>query len=290
MNPVFERALRWMLPVLIIAEVILVRGGILNVQAAVSVVLSVEGLLVLVGGAQILRAIRRYRRDRSVGLDVWAALEHGFAVFLPQRVARLAVLEAQLWTSLVTWLFRRRRPRAHEFTYHKHSLFGAFLLAALLSSPVEILLFELLVPWVWLRWVLLIASLYTLIWVLGYYASLAVRPHCLEVGGMRLRYGTLAYGVIPHEVIAAVARERHNMPKRARGLFVDADTSAAYFGMDGATNVVLRLNSPQSLHGLFAMTKPITTIYLVVDEPARFVSEVQQRIRAAAALPVSTPC
>ena len=68
------------------------------------------------------------------------------------RGVRLIVLEVQLWTSLGTWLVRRRRPDGQMFTYHKQSIFGIFLIAALFSSPVEILLFELLIPWAWLRW------------------------------------------------------------------------------------------------------------------------------------------
>lgn len=198
-----------------------------------------------------------------------------------KRTARLIVLEMQLWASLFIWLFRLRRPRPQEFSYHKQSLFGIFLIAALFSSPVEVLLFELLIPWTWLRWVLLIASLYTLIWVSGYYASLVVHPHRLEAEGIRMRYGALADGFIPYTDIAGAARERQNTPNKSRGLFVDAGMSAAYFGMDGATNVVLRLDSPQSLRGFFAMTAPVATIYLAVDEPERFVREVRQRLESA---------
>lgn len=197
------------------------------------------------------------------------------------RGVRLIVLEVQLWTSLGTWLVRRRRPDGQMFTYHKQSIFGVFLIAALFSSPVEILLFELLIPWAWLRWVLLIVSLYSLIWIVGYYASLVVRPHRLEAEGVRLRYGALADGFIPYAAITAAARERQKVPGKSRGLLVDAGASAAYFGMDGATNVVLRLDSPQPLRGFFTPTAPVATIYLAVDEPERFVREVRQRLERA---------
>jgi hypothetical protein len=197
-----------------------------------------------------------------------------------KHTVRLIVLEMQLWASLFMWLFRSHRRRPQEFSYHKQSLFGVFLVAALFSSPIEILLFELLIPWAWLRWVLLIASLYTLIWVSGYYASLVVHPHRLEADGLRLRYGALADGFIPYSGIVEVARQRQRLPKKSRGLFVDAARSAAYFGMDGTTNVVLRLDSPQPLCGFFALTAPVATISLALDEPERFVREVRQRLES----------
>jgi hypothetical protein len=210
-------------------------------------------------------------------------MKRGLACFL-----RLLALEGQLWASLFLWVFRRRRPRPEAFSYHKQSLFGVFLFATLFSSPVEILLFELLIPWMWLRWVLLIASLYTLFWVLGYYASLVVRPHRLEAEGTRLRYGALAEGFIPYAAIEAVTREQKKMPKKSRGLLVEASASAAYFGMDGATNVALRLTSPQPLRGFWSVTAPVAVIYLAVDEPERFVREARQRLeeRAAARAPL----
>ncbi len=274
--------LKWITPALILAELLLLFGGMLNVQTAVGVILGVEALLTLAGGAQIIRAIRRCRQSRAGGLDFWEALTDGFAVFLPPRAARVLALEPQLWACLFLWLFRRRRPDEQSFTYHKQSIVGVFLIAALFSSPVEIVLFELLIPWAWLRWALLIASLYVLIWLLGYYASLVVLPHRLEAEGIRLRYGAFAAGFVPYAAIAEAARERQAIPKKSRGLLVDPGASAAYFGMDGAANVRLRLNTPLPLRGFFTITAPVATIYLAVDEPERFIRQIRQRLEHAA--------
>jgi hypothetical protein len=57
---------------------------------------------------------------------------------------------------------------------------------------VEILLGELLMPWGWLRLVVLVASVYALVWVFGFYGSMVVLPHRLEAHGLRARCGALA--------------------------------------------------------------------------------------------------
>jgi hypothetical protein len=200
---------------------------------------------------------------------------------LPRRAARFVVLETQLWASLLLWLFRRRRPGTKDFTYHKNSILGVFIIAALFSSPVEILLFEFLIPWAWLRWLLLVASVYTVFWVLGFYASLATLPHRLEADGIRLHYGVLAGGFVPYAAIAEVAREQRKPPRKSQGLSLSPDQSTAYFSMDGATNIVLRLAAPQQMRGFLNLTPPVTTIFLAVDEPARFVEQLRQRLDAA---------
>src|SRR3712207_7398712 len=50
---------------------------------------SLEALALAVAGRQVVLAVRRYRRDRAAGLDLWAALEDGLAVLLPRPLARL---------------------------------------------------------------------------------------------------------------------------------------------------------------------------------------------------------
>ncbi len=208
--------------------------------------------------------------------------ESSFAVLLPRRAARMVTLEFQLWACFVLWTFRRRRADLSMFTYHKRSIFGVFLLAALFSSPVEILLFEFLIPWTWLKVVLLIASVYSVFWLVGLYAAQVTLPHRLEAEGLRLHAGALASGFIPYAALAEVAREQRKTPKKSRGLSLNADQSAAYFGIDGTTDVALRLSVPQQMRGFVKLTPPVSTVYLAVDEPERFVREVRQQLEQQA--------
>jgi hypothetical protein len=130
--------------------------------------------------------MRRYRRDRAAGLDIETAVEDGIAVIFPRSVARLVALEPRIWIALFKWAFRRRPLAPNEFSYHKRSAMGAFLALVLLTLPVELLLYEILIPWPVVRWLLLVVSVYAVFWMLGLFASLRVLPYRLDAGGLKV--------------------------------------------------------------------------------------------------------
>ena len=119
---------------------------------------------------------------------------------------------------------------------------------------------------------------YSVIWLVGLYAAQVTLPHRLEAEGVRLRAGVLASGFIPYAALAEVAREQRKTPKKSQGLSLNSDQPAAYFGIDGTTDVVLHLSVPQQMRGFVKLTPPVTAVYLAVDEPERFVREVRQRL------------
>jgi len=94
---------------------------------------------------------------------------------------------------------------------------GTFLVFLLLTTPFAVLAYELLIPWVVIRWLLLLVTVYGAIWILGLYASLRVLPYRLEPSGLRVHYGFLADGVVPYSAIAGVVVERHKAPGAAKG-------------------------------------------------------------------------
>jgi len=139
-----KSALKWLLPVLILAEVALVWSGLLDVGDAVLVLAGIEILIVLTGIGGIILFARRYRRGRSAGLDLWAALEDGLAVLLPRRVTRFVLHEPRLLAALLRWTFLRVTPADNEFGYHKRSILRAILPLVIVTSPVELLVVHLL--------------------------------------------------------------------------------------------------------------------------------------------------
>lgn len=269
-----ERASKWMMLVLIVAEILLIRAGLLDMTSAVGIVVGIEALLFLLVSRQVILAVRRYRHDRAATLDLWAALEDGLAVLLPRTLARVVALEPRLWVCLGKWVLRRNHLAEGEFHYHKQSPVGPLLLVVLFTAPVEVLLFELLIPWAWLRWLLFIGVVYMLFWAFGFYASLVVLPHHLEPGGIRLRYGALAEGWIPYPDIASVERERRRSPGGGDGLRLQREQNAAYLVVGGRTDVTLRLRTPRVLYGMLGPTAPVTTVYVAVDNPDHLVREL----------------
>ena len=273
-----KRALKWLLPVLVAVEAVLVWSGLLELRDAVIVIVAVEVLLVIVGMGEVLLVARRYRRGRAEGLDTWRALEEGLALIVPRRVARVVVLEPRLWVCLLRWASRRMRPGEDDFSYHKRSLAGGLVAVVALTTPAELLIWEILVPWAWLRIALLIVGIYALIWVLGFYASLAVLPHRLEVDGLRLHYGAFAQGFIPYSEIERIERKARKAPKPGDGLQTHPEENALYLATGGKTDLTLHLRTPQVIDGLLRTSEPATTIHLSADQPEKVTSKLRQRV------------
>jgi hypothetical protein len=267
-----ERLFKWLTLAVIVANIALVRTGVLGLGEAVGVGVAIEALLLLLGGRQLIVAVRRYRHDRARGFDAWDALTEGWSLVLPGRLARLLVLEIRLWACLWRWLFRRRDAVAGGFSYHGRSPLGVFLIFLLLTAPPEIALVELLVPWAWLRWALLAGVFYGIAWLAGYAAALVVLPHRLEPGGLRLRLGLQAEVFIPFTAIAVAEQRRCAAPGGRDGCRVvpapePGSPATAFLAVGGRTDVTLRLREPRRVRRLPDWTAPVATVHVAVDRP-----------------------
>jgi hypothetical protein len=271
-----ERVLKWSLPALILVNVALVWSGILEAGTAIMVGAAIELMVALIAMRQVVVAIRLYRRDRAAGLDIETAVEDGIAVIFPRTVARVVALEPRIWIALFKWAFRRRPLAPNEFSYHKRSAMGAFLALVLLTLPVELLLYEILIPWPTVRWILLVVSVYAVVWMLGLVASLRVLPYRLDAGGLRIRYGVLADGFVPYTLISAVELQRRKSPDQ-EGLRVVTGEGAAYLAAGGRTDLTLHLREPIVLRGLLKPHPPVRAIHLAADRPDALAAELRTR-------------
>ena len=267
---------KWLLLVLIILEIALVRLHLLDIRTAIGVFIAIESLLFIVGFRQVVIAVRSFRHDRNTGLDVWEALENGLAVFLPQKMARITASEPKLWYYLGLWMLKRIRRDEFDFTYHRKSIMGPILIVLLFTTPFELLLFELLLPWAWLRWLIIILGIYTFFWICGLYASLVAIPHTLTGTGIRLAYGALAHGDISYEDIMTVEAKRRT--SQGEGLKVIPKEDAAYFTIGGNTDVTIQLRASKPMNGWLGPTATVTTVHLAVDEPERLVQELSKHL------------
>ncbi len=276
-----KRLWKLLLPALIVLEVVMVRLGWLGLGTAIAVVVAIEALILMVAVRHIVTAVRRFRSGRKAGVDTWQAFEDGLEAFLPRWIAHLAVLEPRLWICLGRFIFRRVRLRTNEFSYHRRSVLGFLLIAVLLVTPVEVFVIELLLPWAWVRWLLLVLAIYALFWALGLYTSLIALPHRLDSSSIRLRYGILAEAAIEYGNIADVRLDGCRAPKGGDGLSLARGDRSAYLAIAGTTDVTLELRNPQTLQGWAKSTAPVMSLHLAVDDPARLVAELTRRIGAA---------
>lgn len=270
-----KRILRWMLPILILIEGGLLWSGRLDLKDAVIVVAVIEALLAVTVVGEVLLVARRYRHGRSEGLDFWTALEDGLAVIMPGKLARIAALEPRLSVCLARWALRRVRPTEDEFGYHEKSPLGYIVLMVLMTAPVEVLIFEILIPWAWLRWTLLLLSVYAAFWILGFHASLITLPHRLESSGVRLRYGLFAELFVPYAEVSGVEHGARKAPKPGDGLQTTPDEGAVYLAINGKTDLTLRLSEPRPVRGFFKNTEPAAEIHFAADDPERFLRDLR---------------
>lgn len=277
-----KRRLKWLLPVLVVAEVALVRLEIMDLRDAILVLISVELLLLLTGGTLLLSAVRQYRRNRTSGFDGWGALEGAFGTLLPELAARLVVSELRLFYCLIKWALRRTGLRTGEFSYHRRSMMGMLVLMIVLVSPVEVLVIELLLqaflPLLWLRVLVLLLGIYAVFWILGFHASRVVLPHRLGETGLRLRHGIFAEGFIPYAEIRYLKKGRRRAPEWGDGLQTDGDE--AFLAVSGKTDITLKLYAPRRLHGFLRPTEPFGAVHLAVDEPEDFARELENKLRS----------
>lgn len=262
--------MKWALPVLLLIEGGLIWSGRLDLKDALLIVVVIETLLVVAVAGEILLVARRYRRGRAEGLDFWTALEDGLATIMPRKLARISVMEPRLFACLARWTLRRVRPTEDEFGYHGKSPLGYIVLMVLMTAPVEVSIFEILLPWAWLRWTLLVLSVYAVFCILGFYASLITLPHRLESSGIRLRYGLFAEIFVPYTEVSGAEHAARKAPKPGDGLQTALDEGAVYLAINGKTDLTLRLSEPRPVRGFFKNTEPAAEIHFAADDPERF--------------------
>ena len=139
-----KRALKVLVPLVILAEATLVWSGVMDLGDAVLLVAGLEALLFVAGLGGLVLVVGRYRKERRAGTDAWRTLEDSLSLVLPRVVARSAVKEPRLLVCLSRWAFRRVRLTNHEFAYHKRSLLRAIVPLLVVSGPVELLVVHVL--------------------------------------------------------------------------------------------------------------------------------------------------
>ncbi len=247
-------------------------SGKVEGPVALGIVGALEGSLVLWVLWNVFTSVRSFKGAEG---DRWKALETSLSRLMPTKAARLVLMEFRLWGCLYAWM--RRRPHGpDDYTYHSRSQMALVMGVLVFTTPLEIAVLELLIPWPWLRITTIVLALYAVLWVIMLFASLRSMPHRLESEGLRLRYGVLASAYIPYDRIAEASVAMAKAPVHGDGLSVSQET--AYFAIDGETNLVVRLHEPLALDKALGETPPVRTIHFATDEPKRMIERLVSRL------------
>ncbi len=256
---------RLLLPAVILAEglgLILSRASHLALQLRLGTALALELLLLVL-------AVRAWRNARLLP-GAWPEdrIARAFEAFVPPRAARLMALELVMLGSALHFLFGGYRATAPAgFTHHREAALRAILPAIPLMIPGDFLLVHALFKGAapWLRWTLHGSTVYAVLWLVGFYATLKARPHQLREGQLELHLGLLKSATFPvsHILSALPLPEfdddwaRHAHMKGVQKLVAK-----------GNTILELKLSEPVRVAGLLGPGRPTDRLAVSVDEPA----------------------
>jgi hypothetical protein len=229
------------------------------------------GIGVLLEVAVIVIAIRELRR--STGELPEVRIARGLEALVPERLARLIAFELVIVGCAVRFLAGQQRP-ASGFTYHRESGLRMLLPILPLLGIGDLLLLELVIlpeAATWLRIAVHALAAYSLIWLVGLYASARARPHRVRDGRLELHRGLLRRVEVPVTQIASIAplpSFADDWKRRAYG------KGAIRVDLAGAPILELRLHAPVRSIGVLGDGAPSTRVLVAVDDPDAFVAAV----------------
>ncbi len=196
---------RILLPSLLLVEglgLILSSASHLALQLRLGTALALELLLLVL-------AVRAWRLSQKLP-GAWPEdrIAAAFEAFVPPRAARLLALELVVLGSAIQFLFGGfRSPAPPGFSLHKETFLRAFLPVLPLLIPTDLFLIHALFPRMapWLRWLLHFSTLYSVLWMVGLYATLRQRPHQLDGTHLNLYMGLLGSLHLRREQVVSAA-------------------------------------------------------------------------------------
>jgi len=259
---------------LLLPAVILVEGlgliltsssdGVLKIRLGTA--LALEFLLVAL-------AVRAWRRAEAFP-GTWPEdrIALAFEALVPPRAARLLALELVMLGGAMRFLAGGfRHPALPGFSHHLESALRGFLPALPLLIPGDVLFLKVvssgLAPW--LRWVLHGSTVYAVVWLFGFYASLKARPHQIREGMVYLHLGLMKSVAFPARLVQTAAPlpdfdddwARHAHLKGVEKLIAK-----------GAPVLELSLSEPVRVLGLLGPGRPALRLAVSCDDPSAFLA------------------
>lgn len=145
------------------------------------------------------------------------------------------------------------------------------------ASAVEMAFVHFVVPWPWVRWPLLIASMWGLVWMFGYLAGLIVYPHLIEPQSVMVRNGHTIAVRVPLERIASATTYTRSLHSSRVVQLDDGDDHNLNIAVSNQVNVHLVLSGPLKAalpHGRYTITR----LSFWADEPAGAVRRLREML------------
>lgn len=177
--------------------------------------------------------------------------------------------EIAMYVALLRWILRRPSvPRgSRRITYHK--LVTPVLALWIFASAAEVPLFHVITPWPAVRIALLAVSVWGLVWMLGYFASLRVYPHLVSETALTVRSGALIRVELQWDAVESVKRSQRDIEGRSARV----EDETLLLPINGQANVLVTLRSERDLL-LSRRTVSARRVALWADDPKDLLAAV----------------
>lgn len=182
---------------------------------------------------------------------------------VPRRALRMWGTEVAYMHSLI-----RRRPQGEEY-FGAHSPLTPVVWIFGFLSIVEAILVHLLVPIVWLRWVILILSVYAMLVFIGFYRSLSTNPHRIRGNTVDINSGVRCR---IHTPVDNIAQARRCMP--GEGGSVTLKEGTLRIPVLSQVNTVVEFKEEVPIEDMVLGTPPIKKVEFYVDNRDEFLKKL----------------
>jgi hypothetical protein len=226
----------------------------------------------LVTIALVVRRVARIRRIEGGG-DRVDRIERACAeLFGNGRAARAVAFEiATIDYAFLGW----RKPAPRGFTVHQRSSWGTIVGVFVFLIAIESVCAHLVIQmWsVKAAWIVTALDIYGVLWLLGDYHALRLRPTRIDGDTLHLSYGLRWRAEIPLDAVASVEAVRMESDWKRK--------SVLKMAILDDPRLLVRFKTPQTAHGLAGLTRTIEAVAILADDDDGFAAAMRDACPAA---------
>ncbi|MCO8269944.1 hypothetical protein M1L60_04980 [Actinoplanes sp. TRM 88003] len=196
---------------------------------------------------------------------------------------RAAAAEAATWRNLALWVTRRpvelHGGQAFGYLGVVKPILGVFLGLSVVEIPVLDLIVKHVIPWGPARLIMLVISVWGLLWMLGFLGGLIRNPHLVVAEGLRVRMASSVDIVVPWEDVVSVSKHYRSMPSSKA---VQYEDGALHIVVGSQTSVDVRLRRPLSFELPRGTGEQVDEVRLYADDPDGLVRAARAHLEAYA--------
>ncbi len=247
-----------------------------------------EAVLLALIGAKAYQGARAYR-EPAAGGDAYTAMRYAAGRVIPSPLAAdvLAFELAMLYYGVFSW--RQSPPNDdRSFSCHRRSAYGGVVIGLVL-----VMLAEALVVHGWVArysvagaWIITGLSLYGLLWLLGDWRAIVLRPTRATDEQLEIRVGMRYEANAPWD---GVTSWRRLVGAQRLDNMMAPDKTALTAAALGSADFELQLRTSVDVRCVYGWVRQVKTIRLAVDDAERFEQLLASRIPATEFLELESP-